>query len=248
MATGISVNELVNAKRHERSQYNTVMASAVVLHQPVRPIGILGGTFDPVHHGHLRLALEVYEALELQAVRLIPLGQPPHRSAPVASPELRLRMLRTAIGNELALILDDRELRRQGPSYTVDTLTDLRRELGDVPLCLLMGVDAFAALDTWHEWTRLIELAHIVVAQRPDAALPTAGPVKELFERHRTDVVSDLHQNSAGCIWLLPIPQLDISASGIRALIAAGRSPRYLLPEGVIDIINQHQVYRRHAA
>jgi nicotinate-nucleotide adenylyltransferase len=217
----------------------------------MKPVGVLGGTFDPVHHGHLRLALEVYEALELQAVRLIPLNQPPHRSAPVASPELRLRMLHAAIGNERALIVDDRELRRQGPSYTVDTLTDLRGELGDIPLCLLMGLDAFAALDTWHEWTRLIELAHIVVAQRPDAALPTAGPVKELFERHRTDVVSDLHQNSAGCLWLQPIPQLDISASGVRALIATGRNLRYLLPDGVIEIIHQHHLYRdfaHHAA
>jgi nicotinate-nucleotide adenylyltransferase len=214
----------------------------------VRPIGILGGTFDPVHHGHLRLALEVREALDLESVRLIPLHQPPHRAAPVASPELRLRMLESAVGGEPALRVDDRELRRQGPSYTVDTLTDLRRDLGDIPLCLLMGLDAFAALDTWHEWTRLIDLAHIVVARRPDAVLPAAGPVRALLERHQTATPADLHQKSGGCVWLQSIPLLDISASGIRALIAAGRSPRYLLPEGAINIINQHQLYRKHAA
>jgi nicotinate-nucleotide adenylyltransferase len=157
-------------------------------------------------------------------------------------------MLETAVGGEPALRVDDRELRRQGPSYTVDTLTDLRRELGDVPLCLLMGLDAFAALDTWHEWTRLIDLAHIVVARRPDAALPASGPVRELLEQRQTATLADLRQSSAGRIWLQSIPLLDISASGIRALVNAGRSPRYLLPEGVIDIINQHQLYRKHAA
>lgn len=211
-------------------------------------MGILGGTFDPIHHGHLRLALEIYEALDLEAVRLIPLATPPHRIDPSAPAPLRLAMLQAAVNNESKLIADDRELRRKGLSYTVDTLSELREEYGDRPLCLIVGMDAFSALDTWHCWERLIELAHIAIAQRPEARLPPAGPVRELFERHTTQDPLDLHRGPAGRIALLTIPLLDISASRIRSLIASGRNPRYLLPEAVMALIDQHQLYRQHAA
>lgn len=210
----------------------------------MKPVGILGGTFDPIHHGHLRLALELYEALDLKQVRLIPLATPPHRLAPIAPARLRLAMLEAAIGNEPALLADDRELRRQGPSYTVDTLSDLRRELADIPVCLLLGMDAFAALHTWHRWQQLIGLTHIVVASRSEAYLPVTGAVMDLFERHKTTDLQDLQRMPAGRIVLQPIPVLDISASRIRALIARGRNPRYLLPEPVIALINQHNLYR----
>jgi nicotinate-nucleotide adenylyltransferase len=210
----------------------------------MKPVGILGGTFDPIHHGHLRLALELYEALDLKQVRLIPLATPPHRLAPIAPARLRLAMLEAAIGNEPALLADDRELRRQGRSYTVDTLSDLRRELTDIPVCLLLGMDAFAALHTWHRWQQLIGLTHIVVASRSEAYLPVTGAVMDLFERHKTTDLQDLQRMPAGRIVLQPIPVLDISASRIRALIARGRNPRYLLPEPVIALINQHNLYR----
>jgi nicotinate-nucleotide adenylyltransferase len=210
----------------------------------MKPVGILGGTFDPIHHGHLRLALELYEALDLKQVRLIPLATPPHRLAPIAPARLRLAMLEAAIGNEPALLADDRELRRQGRSYTVDTLSDLRRELADIPVCLLLGMDAFAALHTWHRWQQLIGLTHIVVASRSEAYLPVTGAVMDLFERHKTTDLQDLQRMPAGRIVLQPIPVLDISASRIRALIARGRNPRYLLPEPVIALINQHNLYR----
>jgi nicotinate-nucleotide adenylyltransferase len=210
----------------------------------MKPVGILGGTFDPIHHGHLRLALELYEALDLKHVRLIPLATPPHRLALIAPARLRLAMLEAAIGNEPALLADDRELRRQGPSYTVDTLSDLRRELRDIPLCLLLGMDAFAALHTWYRWQQLIELTHIVVAPRSEAHLPVTGAVMDLFERHKTTDLRDLQRMPAGRIVLQPIPLLDISASRIRALIARGRNPRYLLPEPVIALINQHNLYQ----
>jgi nicotinate-nucleotide adenylyltransferase len=210
----------------------------------MKPVGILGGTFDPIHHGHLRLALELYEALDLKQVRLIPLATPPHRLAPIAPARLRLAMLEAAIGNEPALLADDRELRRQGRSYTVDTLSDLRRELADIPVCLLLGMDAFAALHTWHRWQQLIGLTHIVVASRSEAYLPVTGAVMDLFERHKTTDLQDLQRMPAGRIVLQPIPVLDISASRIRALIARGRNPHYLLPEPVIALINQHNLYR----
>jgi nicotinate-nucleotide adenylyltransferase len=190
------------------------------------------------------LALELYEALDLEQVRLIPLATPPHRLAPIAPAPLRLAMLEAAIGDEPALLADDRELRRQGPSYTVDTLSDLRRELADIPVCLLLGMDAFAALHTWHRWQQLIELTHIVVASRSKAHLPVTGAVMDLFERHKTTDLRDLQWMPAGRIVLQPIPVLDISASRIRALIARGRNPRYLLPEPVIALINQHNLYR----
>jgi nicotinate-nucleotide adenylyltransferase len=210
----------------------------------MKPVGILGGTFDPIHHGHLRLALELYEALDLKQVRLIPLATPPHRLVPFAPARLRLAMLEAAIGNEPALLADDRELRRQGPSYTVDTLSDLRRELGDIPVCLLLGMDAFVALHTWHRWQQLIELTHIVVASRSEAHLAVTGAVMDLFESHKTTDLRDLQRIPAGRIVLQPIPLLDISASRIRALIARGRNPHYLLPEPVIALINQHNLYR----
>ena len=210
----------------------------------MKPVGILGGTFDPIHHGHLRLALELYEALDLKHVRLIPLATPPHRLAPIAPAPLRLAMLEAAIGDELALLADDRELRRQGRSYTVDTLSDLRWELRDIPVCLLLGMDAFAALHTWHRWQQLIELTHIVVAHREAHHLPVTGAVMDLFERHKTTDLQDLQRMPAGRIVLQPIPLLDISASRIRMLIASGRDPRYLLPEPVVALINQHNLYR----
>jgi nicotinate-nucleotide adenylyltransferase len=213
----------------------------------MKPVGILGGTFDPVHHGHLRLALEAHESLRLESVRLIPLRLPPHRDPPVASSAQRLAMLHAAVSGEPALRVDDRELRRDAVSYTVDTLLSLRAELGEeIPLCLLLGMDAFRALDTWHRWQGLIELAHLVVASRPDAVLPETGPVHELLGERHTHNLNDLHRKPAGYVFRQPIPPLDISASHIRALIAAGRNPRYLLPEGAIAIINQHRLYRGH--
>jgi len=214
-------------------------------------MGILGGTFDPIHHGHLRLALEVYEGLDLEAVRLIPLATPPHRTDPTAPAPLRLAMLQAALNNEPGLIADDRELRRKGISYTVDTLSELRQEYGVLPLCLIVGMDAFSALDTWRSWERLIQLAHIAIVHRPEASLPTAGPVRELFEHHKTQDPLDLHRVPAGRIARLAIPLLDISASRIRSLIRAGRNPRYLLPEAVMALIHQHKLYRHtspHAA
>ncbi len=209
----------------------------------MKPIGILGGTFDPVHHGHLRLALELYDALDLAEVRFIPLRTAPHREAPLAGRDLRCAMLEAAIKDEAGLCVDDRELSREGPSYTVDTLTSLREELSDTPLCLIMGMDAFRTLASWHDWTRLPELAHIVVVGRPGAHLTGDVELQKLLAERSVEDPSALHDQSAGHVFLAAIPMLDITASGIRAMIASGRSPCFLLPSSVLVLIHQHGLY-----
>ncbi len=206
-------------------------------------IGILGGTFDPIHHGHLRLALEIHEGLGLEEVRLIPARQPPHRGEPLASSEDRRAMLEVAVAATPGLRVDSRELRRDGPSYTVDTLASLRAEFPQRPLCLIVGMDAFRDLDTWHRWRTLPDLAHIVIARRPGAPTPESGrPAKLLRER----VVADpevLRGMPAGRTLVQEVPPLDITATRIRSLLGAGRNPRYLLPDAVLDVIHERGLY-----
>ena len=206
-------------------------------------VGILGGTFDPVHFGHLRTALELRQALGLAEMRLMPASLPPHREAPGSGAAHRLEMLRLAVAGEPALCVDDRELRRAGPSYSYDTLASLRQELGPArPLVMALGVDAFALLDTWHRWRELAGLASIAVISRPGAALPASGPVAELLAARRCEPAA-LAGAPAGRIALLELTPLGISATQIRTLIAAGGTPRYLLPDPVWHYILQHQLY-----
>ncbi len=206
-------------------------------------IGIFGGTFDPVHIGHLRPVLEVLEDLALDEIRLIPCHVPPHRAVPVASPMQRLAMLEMAIQGEPGLRVDDRELHRAGPSYTVDTLTSLRAELGNKPLCLLLGMDAFTGLNTWHRWRELITLAHIIVMHRPGSQPPAQGDVAALLAEHRTNNIALLRAHPAGHILLKEVTQLDISATHIRTLIKEGKSARYLVPDGVWEMIGREGFY-----
>jgi nicotinate-nucleotide adenylyltransferase len=210
-------------------------------------IGILGGTFDPVHHGHLRLAIEMLEALDMASVRLIPLNRPNASKLPVASGEHRLAMLRAAVAGEPRLIPDDRELRRGGISYTVETLQSLREELPDQPLCLILGMDAFARIGSWHQWPRLLALAHIVIATRPGAAPIDPESLADELRLARTDDPATLRQHAAGSIYNQPIRPLDISSTMIRDSLRDGRSVRYLLPPAVIEFINEHHLYTEPA-
>ena len=206
-------------------------------------IGILGGTFDPIHYGHLRCAQEVFQDLPLDEVRLVPSRIPPHRDTPHASVEQRLQMLKAALDGARGLTVDDRELAREGPSYTVDTLRSLRAELGATPLCLIVGMDAFNGLDRWHRWQELIGLAHIVVAHRPGWLSPPSGVVAELLQRHAAHSSIELRARPFGCILPWPITALAISASAIRAQVAIGKSPRFLVPEAVARIIATERLY-----
>jgi nicotinate-nucleotide adenylyltransferase len=212
------------------------------------PLGVLGGTFDPIHYGHLRLAEQVGEQLELAQVYLVPASVPPHRSAPNVTAAHRLEMVRLAIAGNPRLRLDDRECRRQGASYTVDTLAELRVEFGAArPICLLMGLDAYVALDTWSRWRQLFELAHVVVAHRPGfepAAGTMAGDLARETASRRTENPGELRVEPAGKLFATDITPLDISATAIRAALRDGRSVRYLLPDTVLDYIARNRLYK----
>lgn len=208
------------------------------------PIGIFGGTFDPIHFGHLRTAFELLHALRLAEVRLVPAGHPPHRGLPTCDPQHRLAMVRAAIADQPGLVVDDREVHRVGPSYTVDTLRELRAEAPTRPLCLIVGMDAFLGLPEWHEWRAVLELAHVVVAHRPGWVAPAAGVLGELLAARGTHRVEDLHEAVAGRIHVRPVTQLEISSTDLRDLIVAGQDPRYLLPDPVRDLIRATACYR----
>jgi len=207
-------------------------------------IGILGGTFDPIHFGHLRSALDVLQQLDLQHIRLIPSARPPHRQQPLASPEQRLMMLHLAVKNNQQLVVDDRELARQGASYTVDTLLSLRQQFVDNPLYLLLGTDAFLHIQTWHRWTELLALAHIVVMQRPGEPLVMSEQLARWYQQHMGD--NNDHSQVAGKIWPVVVTQLDISATAIREMVSQGKSPQFLLPDAVIQLIEQTDGYQNN--
>jgi nicotinate-nucleotide adenylyltransferase len=211
------------------------------------PVGMLGGTFDPIHFGHLRLAHEIAEQCGLAQVRLVPGGTPPHRDVPGTPAEARLEMAKLAAAGNRLLVVDDREVRRTGPGYTVDTLLELRAELGAAqPLCLLVGADAFLGFPGWSRWLQLFELAHVVVAGRPGYSLDGAGLPPALAEQAAARVTREraaLAEAPAGRVFVAQIPPLAISATAIRERLAAGRSARYLLPDAVLQYIELHHLY-----
>ena len=214
------------------------------------PIGVIGGTFDPVHFGHLRLAEELGEALKLGEVRWVPAGTPPHRGAPRVEPAHRLEMVRLATAGNPRFSVDDREVRRAGPGYTYDTLAAIRAEQGGSrPIVLLLGADAFLEFATWHRWHEVFGLAHIAVAHRPGFPPERWGdrmpqPLAREYEARLLRQPLATHLQAAGGVAVVPFTALDISATAIRALIAGGASPRYLLPSSVLDYIQSNRLYR----
>ncbi len=211
--------------------------------QPAAPmIGVLGGTFDPVHAGHLRLAIEAREALGLAEVRLIPLAHAVHRDQPETPAELRLAMLRAAVAGHEDLVPDDREMRRSGPSFTVDTLRSLRAEWPERDLCLLLGGDAFAGFADWRDPQTILELANLAVVQRPGHGVPGDPRLRVILDRHRSE---RLQPGRNGRIVLLGGTLLEIASSDIRRRVAEGRSIDFLTPPAVVDLIAQHALYRR---
>jgi nicotinate-nucleotide adenylyltransferase len=215
----------------------------------VAPIGILGGTFDPIHYGHLRLAEELAGVLRLDKVRLIPSGTPPHRSAPGASAEHRLAMAERAAAGNATFTVDGREVRRAGPGYTFDTLRELRAEAGDTrPLVLIVGADAFLEFATWHRWHEIFRLAHVAVAHRPGYPLERWAermpqPLAREYESRLMQQPLATHLSPAGGVIVVPFTALEISATAVRDMLVAGASPRYLLPDVVLEYIQHHRLY-----
>ena len=211
----------------------------------MRPIGIFGGTFDPIHYGHLRTAFELLQALDLEAVRFVPCGDPPHRGVTFAAAAVRLEMVQLATRGEPGFIVDDRELRRDGPSYTIDTLASFREEFPDRSLCLITGMDAFLGLPTWHRWDEILDFAHIVVAHRPGWQAPGEGALGEVLARCRTEHGDDLQGSLHGSVHIHAVTQLEIASTEIRRLVANGDDPRYLMPDAVRDVIMESSCYTR---
>lgn len=207
-------------------------------------LGVYGGTFDPVHFGHLRTAFEVRERLGLSELRLIPCHLPPHRGEPTAAPEQRLEMLRLAVAGEPSFRIDTRELDREGPSYMVDTLTSIRGEIGDAPLCLVVGTDAFLGLASWRRWRDLFDLAHLVIVLRPGYEAQPEAQIASFIEGRTAASAEVLRERPCGLVFRQEVTLLDISATCIRRMIAEGRSPRYLLPDAVWARIQTRGLYR----
>jgi nicotinate-nucleotide adenylyltransferase len=208
-------------------------------------IGILGGTFDPVHIGHLRTAVELKEHLGLSTVRLMPCGNPPHRDTPMTPAEQRLAMVRLAIAGEPGLEADDREVRHRELSYTLNTLMALRGEVGEnTPLCFCVGMDSLVQLASWHRWREITDYCHLVVAARPGWELPRDGEVAQWLAQHQTRHIADLHAQPAGFVFVEAMTLLPVSASQLREHLAQGGSIRYLTPDSVVDYIECQGLYR----
>ena len=210
-------------------------------------IGLLGGTFNPIHFGHLRMAQELADALSLDEVRFIPSANPPHKAVPKVSAKQRAEMVRMAIADNPLFKLDTRELERIGASYTIDTLVSLREELGaSVALCLIMGSDAFVHLNTWARWQELLNYCHIILVQRPNTAQQPklAGELTTLLEENYTENIADLSQKPAGYIHMQAITPQDISSTDIRKALKNKLSARYLVPEKLIDYLFKYKLYQ----
>jgi len=208
------------------------------------PLGLLGGTFNPVHYGHLRSALELVERLQLEQLRLMPSAVPPLRELPRCSAQHRAAMVELAVAGEPRLVCDSRELQRPGKSYTIDSLTELRQEVGaQRGLCMVLGCDAVLHICSWHRWRELLDLAHVVVIGRPGWELPHSGEVAKWLQQNRLASASELSRRPAGGIVIEELRPLAISSTEIRAILAAGKSARYLMPQSVLDYIQTNNLY-----
>ncbi|WP_151898857.1 nicotinate-nucleotide adenylyltransferase [Nitrosospira lacus] len=212
-------------------------------------VGIFGGTFDPIHNGHLRVAEEIAETIGLRELRFVPAGIPRLRHAPAASLQHRAAIVGLAIRGNSRFVLDEREVRRHGVSYSVESLRELRREMGEcVILCFIIGADAFMKLADWHSWRELFGLCHFIIVARPGYALASnryALPQEledECAQRWASSADS-LKYTPSGLVFIAPTTLLDISATSIRAHIAAGKSVRYLMPDAAIDYIAANHLY-----
>lgn len=206
-------------------------------------LGVLGGTFDPIHYGHLRTALEVRERLQLDHIRFIPCNDPPTSKQPLLDAARRLRIVRAALASEPGFVADAREIERGGVSYSIDTLRELRAEFSNRPIALIMGMDAFLSLPEWYEWESLIDYAHIVIAHRPGWLAPRDGVLGRLIADRLAQSPAALHEKPAGRVYVAEVTQLEISSTALRESIAHGVDPKYLVPPAVRSIVLELECY-----
>lgn len=207
-------------------------------------IGILGGTFDPIHFGHLRPALEISELLSLDEMRFIPSASPPHRWQPEASAEHRLEMVKLAINGVDNFVIDEREYQRKGASYTVDTLASIREDVGEnQPLCMLIGMDALEHFTQWKDWQGILDLSHLVISARPGY---NKIQTQDWMKARVTESVDDLYQSPNGKLYFADVSQYDLSATYIRKQLLDSKSLRYALPDNVGEYIKQHKLYTQN--
>lgn len=206
-------------------------------------IGVFGGTFDPIHLGHLHLALTFHQQFQLQKILFIPGYQPPLRPSPIATAEQRLEMIKIAIQDYPYFIADDREIKRKGHSYTIDTLRDIRQQVGETPLCFIMAADQFAHFTQWHEWQKIPELAHLIIANRLGYPFHFNDEINALLKQRQTTDSTQLTQQKAGTIFLQQFQPLAISATTIRLQIHQGKNPQRFLPAEVWAYISSHNIY-----
>ena len=208
-------------------------------------VALFGGTFNPVHNGHLRIASELAELLPISELRMMPCGVPPHRDKKMVSAQQRLEMLQIGIGHDNpALTIEDIELQRTTPSYSIDTVNLIRRNLGpSVPLILCLGMDALASISSWHRWEQLLDFCHIAVSSRPGFAAPKKGPLYEWINQHCCADLSKLEERPAGHIYFCDLTMLAVSSTIIRDKVKNKESIRYMTPDSVVNYIQQHRLY-----
>ena len=208
-----------------------------------RRLAILGGMFNPVHNGHLRVAVECRDAFNFDELRMMPCAEPPHREKPDVSPQQRLDMLKLALENVDGIEADGRELSRSGYSYTVDTLDSLKAEFPQASVYLIFGSDTFQSLDTWHSWEKILKLANVIIAQRPDTQDNLSSKMGKLLKDCFTTDLATFEESPFGLIYILKVSQLDISSSQIRKMFREKKSVQFLLPEIVLSYIKQNKIY-----
>ncbi|WP_231870766.1 nicotinate-nucleotide adenylyltransferase [Marinomonas aquimarina] len=206
---------------------------------------VMGGTFDPIHHGHLRSAVDILDYFQFKTLRLIPCYQPVHKGEPSVSAEQRLKMVELGIQADTRLSVDAREILREGRSYSIDTLIQLREELGqEESLIMVVGMDSFLSLPTWARWQELLDVAHILVISRPGWEPDFISTLESFYEKHRAESAAELQCAPAGKIWMQSFTPLAISSSQVRNLCRKNASIAYLVPETIQRFIEAHSLYK----
>ena len=206
-------------------------------------IGLLGGTFDPIHNGHLHVATQLLQQLPLDEVRLLPCYQPVHRGQPIAGPEDRLAMAELACAAYPKITVDTHEMKRQGPSYMIDTLKELHRDNPKNHWCLILGQDAFQHFHTWHQWEEILNYCHLIIVNRPEASIHYPEAINHLLSQHQTLEITTLSTRTHGALYFCTVPPLAISATHLRQQLPQHRVANNTLPDKVLEYIQEHKLY-----